>query len=597
MRNRLLPAFAALAAFGLIAVLLPVRAGVPTGAVYSPDTNRVFWFVHASDLHIGMRGTNDTTRLTWLVTTGKTLIDPAFMVVTGDLTDSTNGNILGLPNGPYQAEWDAYKNILAGKVDASFYYDLPGNHDAYSDKYFAYYLANSVQGRAAQSTQISWTRTFPFGTYHFLGVNSCDNTGAAFSIAWPYGDYAGLDAGELSFIDTQFTANAAADLTFVFGHHPVTDTGASDDTWLYYGHQAFVAALDGSRASLYGYGHTHDQSDVQFMGNSYTGAMANGGVRYENIASVGKSSANNYDVIAVDCNGVSSVPATIGTWPVVLVTAPVAKKLGATVNPYAYNVPADGANPVRALVFDAAAVTSVAFKVDGETTWHAMTRVSDNPKLWQGVWNASSLAAGDHTLTVQAVGSSTRSHSITVTVEASTANRAPLAASDAYSVNQGSVLTVAAPGILANDSDPDGAPITAAALSSPAHGALILSPDGSFTYTPTGTYSGTDSFTYQASDGALASAPATVTITVNATAPETVAITLAEYKTKTKQLTVRATSSLQPNVTLTVAGYGTMTYSSSAGYYSLTKKVSANPGSVTVTSTGGGSATRTVTAK
>lgn len=590
---------AALIAFGLIAVLLPVRAGNPAGAVYSTATDRVFWFVHASDIHVGMRGTNDTGRLTWLVTTGRSVVAPSFMVVTGDLTDSTNGNLFGIPNGPYQAEWDAYRNILdANGAGPDFYYDLPGNHDAYSDKNFAYYLANSVQGRAQHATQISWTRPFSFGTYHFLGVNSCDNTGAAFSIGWPYGDYAGLDQVELDDIGTKLAANAAADLTFVFGHHPVTDTGASDDTWLYYGHQAFVGALDASHASLYGYGHTHDQSDVQFAGNSYTGGqMANGGVRYENIASVGKSSANNYDVIAVDCNGVSSVPATIGTWPVVLITAPVAKNLGPTVNPFAYNVPAASANPVRALVFDAAAVTSVSFKVDTEAAWHPMTRVAGNAKLWQGAWNASALAAGDHTLTVQAVGTSTRSHSITVKLEAAT-NRAPSATNDAYSVSQDSTLSVAAPGVLGNDSDPDGDPITASLLSSTANGALTFATNGGFTYAPNAGFSGTDTFTYQARDASLASATATVTIMVNAVAAsDTVAITLAEYKARTKLMTVKATSSKQPNVTLTVVGYGQMTYSAKARSYTYTASLAAAPPSVTVTSNGGGTATRAVTVK
>jgi len=34
---------------------------------------------------------------------------------------------------------------LGRKITAADYYDLPGNHDAYNDRYFAYYLANSVQ--------------------------------------------------------------------------------------------------------------------------------------------------------------------------------------------------------------------------------------------------------------------------------------------------------------------------------------------------------------------------------------------------------------------------------------------------------------------
>src|SRR5512140_2994346 len=149
--------FSALTAFvalGLLVTHVPIQAGNPRAAVYSPATDRVFWFVHFSDTHIGTSGSQDSNNLTWLVTTGKSVIAPSFMVATGDLTDSTDGNIFGYPNGPYQAEWDQYKNILAGRVGADFYYDLPGNHDAYNDRTFAYYRANSVQGRATGGTQI-----------------------------------------------------------------------------------------------------------------------------------------------------------------------------------------------------------------------------------------------------------------------------------------------------------------------------------------------------------------------------------------------------------------------------------------------------------
>lgn len=92
---------------------------------------------------------------------------------------------------------------------------------------------------------------------------------------------------------------------------------------------------------------------------------------------------------------------------------------------------------------------------------------------------------------------------------------APVAADDAYTVDAGKTLTVAAPGVLANDSDPDGDAITAALETGPAHGTLALGQDGSFTYTPTSGYSGTDVFTYAATDGQLSST-ATVSITVNA---------------------------------------------------------------------------------
>ena len=75
-------------------------------------------------------------------------------------------------------------------------------------------------------------------------------------------------------------------------------------------------------------------------------------------------------------------------------------------------------------------------------------------------------------------------------------------------------LTVNAPGVLANDSDPESAPLTAVNATTPAHGALTLNANGSFSYTPATNYAGGDSFTYQAFDGGRFSTPATVTLTV-----------------------------------------------------------------------------------
>jgi len=90
----------------------------------------------------------------------------------------------------------------------------------------------------------------------------------------------------------------------------------------------------------------------------------------------------------------------------------------------------------------------------------------------------------------------------------------PTAAGGAYGTGRNRTLTVAAPGVLAGAAAPDDRPLTAMLLGGPAHGALTLQPDGSFTYKPAGGFSGTDTFTYTAHDGRLTSAPATVTLTV-----------------------------------------------------------------------------------
>ena len=100
---------------------------------------------------------------------------------------------------------------------------------------------------------------------------------------------------------------------------------------------------------------------------------------------------------------------------------------------------------------------------------------------------------------------------------ASVADAPPLALDDAYTIGQDGTLIVAANGILANDSDPDGDPLASALVTGPANGTLTLNPDGRFTYVPDPGFSGADSFTYQASDGRGGSATATVSLTVTPT--------------------------------------------------------------------------------
>lgn len=97
-------------------------------------------------------------------------------------------------------------------------------------------------------------------------------------------------------------------------------------------------------------------------------------------------------------------------------------------------------------------------------------------------------------------------------------NNAPVASSDLHFGLEDTPLTINAPGVLANDSDPDGDPITAQLTAGTLHGASFeLRPDGSFTYVPLPGFVGTDTFRYKARDanGAL-SAEVVVSIEVGA---------------------------------------------------------------------------------
>ncbi|HEX6304258.1 MAG TPA: Ig-like domain-containing protein [Anaerolineales bacterium] len=110
-------------------------------------------------------------------------------------------------------------------------------------------------------------------------------------------------------------------------------------------------------------------------------------------------------------------------------------------------------------------------------------------------------------------GTASANAQVTVNVNGQT-NASPIAFDDAYTTQINNTLTVSAPGVLVNDSDPDGNPLQSVLESDPSNGSLTFNGDGSFAYTPAANFSGTDAFTYRASDGVAASNLATVSIEV-----------------------------------------------------------------------------------
>jgi hypothetical protein len=78
---------------------------------------------------------------------------------------------------------------------------------------------------------------------------------------------------------------------------------------------------------------------------------------------------------------------------------------------------------------------------------------------------------------------------------------ASLMTDDVYEVVQGEVLSIAAPGVLANDTDPYGQEASAFLLKSPAQGSLDLAGNGSFSYVPHPGFVGQDMFIYETRSG------------------------------------------------------------------------------------------------
>jgi VCBS repeat-containing protein len=152
---------------------------------------------------------------------------------------------------------------------------------------------------------------------------------------------------------------------------------------------------------------------------------------------------------------------------------------------------------LTALLVTAPTHGSLAFHADGSFTYTPSANYNGSDSFQYAAYDGSAL-----------------SFIRTVTLLVTSVNDAPTAADDSYTTAEDTPLSVAAAGVLGNDADVEGTALTALLVSGPAHGALTLNSDGSFTYTPDADYHGPDSFTYRARDGAAGSNVATVSLTV-----------------------------------------------------------------------------------
>ena len=103
-------------------------------------------------------------------------------------------------------------------------------------------------------------------------------------------------------------------------------------------------------------------------------------------------------------------------------------------------------------------------------------------------------------------------------------NAPPIAANDSFTGQRNKTLSIGKPGVLGNDTDPNGDALIAVLVSGPVNasnvttGTLNLRSDGSFSYNPPKTFVGTVTFTYKACEATttekLCSNTVTVTIVI-----------------------------------------------------------------------------------
>ncbi|MBD9387908.1 tandem-95 repeat protein [Agrobacterium sp. AGB01] len=182
-------------------------------------------------------------------------------------------------------------------------------------------------------------------------------------------------------------------------------------------------------------------------------------------------------------------------------------------NPVGTPIPNRSANDGAVVNFD---VSTFFSDVDGDTLTYSQTGLPSGLSISaaglitgtidrnasQGVNN------GVYTVTISVSdgngGTAQQTFSIAVS------NPAPIAVNDVATTLEDTAIII---NVLANDSDPDGDPLSVISATA-AHGTVTILADGEISYLPSANYNGTDIITYTISDGNGGTATATVTVTI-----------------------------------------------------------------------------------
>ncbi|MBV7267567.1 Ig-like domain-containing protein, partial [Erythrobacter ani] len=116
---------------------------------------------------------------------------------------------------------------------------------------------------------------------------------------------------------------------------------------------------------------------------------------------------------------------------------------------------------------------------------------------------------------------------------------APIAQDDTATTAEDTSVTVA---VLANDSDPDGDPLTITSASAD-NGTVVINADGTLTFTPNANFNGEANVTYEISDGEGGVATATLTVTVTPVNDDPIATSIPNVTNEDSQSVSIATDS------------------------------------------------------
>ncbi|XP_073465879.1 transmembrane protein 62 isoform X1 [Aquarana catesbeiana] len=355
------------------------------------ELSHIFWAVQVTDIHISKFLENErVSEFESFCTESLAIIQPALVLVTGDLTDGKTKDKLG--SDQFEEEWQIYRSVLKKSqiLKKTKWIDIRGNHDSFNIAHLGstnnYYRKYSGWQKEGSFHYIHQT---PFGNYSFICVDATLTPGPK----RPYNFFGIIKKDQMQKLSTLAAESLHSNQSVWFGHYP-TSTIVSSSPGIREVMSSAVAYMCGHLHTLGGLAPVlHSQHQQGTLELELGDWMKN----------------RRYRIFVFDHDLFSFIDLRHDEWPAILITNP---KSVLYTNPAVEPLKRiQHSTHIRVLVFSPDPIISVKVFIDGIELGDAEN--SSGP-LYVLEWSAEAYITGLHEIKVQvkdaAERKQTRSH-------------------------------------------------------------------------------------------------------------------------------------------------------------------------------------------